>query len=98
MRFPVLIALLIACIVATAAEAGIIFRRDGSARTPVRTILKAAAAPVRAVANNREARGAPLLFPRLRRSACGSCGTQAAAPAKAPSCYWQNGRLICPVK
>lgn len=97
----VIIALLLACIVATVAEAGIFFRRDGSRRTPIRSALRLAAAPVRAIAANREARGAPILLPRLRRTAdCGPCGNggKAATTRKAPSCYWQNGKLVCPVK
>lgn len=83
-------------------EAGIFFRRcDGAPRTPVRTILRAAAAPVKAVAERRESRGAPVVFPRLRRAAAGSGSCSTAAAAKGGSCpggYWQNGKLICPVK
>ncbi len=50
------------------AEAGLFFRRDGAARQPVRTVAAA-------IASRRQARGAPIVFPRLHAAALQSSGT-----------------------
>ena len=49
------------------AEAGLFFRRDGAARQPVRTVAAA-------IASRRQARGAPIVFPRLHAAALQSSG------------------------
>jgi len=71
---------------APTAEAGLFFRRDGSARQPVRRV-------VAAIAERREARGAVAVFPRMRSAAlaCGStaCGSEysTAAACASGDCY-----------
>lgn len=67
------------------AEAGLFFRRDGSRRTPLRTVAAGVRQVVANTAARRQARGAPVLFPQLRAAAVCSTGAEACGPCSAGS-------------